>query len=59
MKCILSYALLIVLFGGTSIWAYNNILDNHDTVRSKWGKRESIESNFTFSRHRITDGVDF
>lgn len=35
MKRILSYALLLVLFGGTSIWAYNNIHDNDDTVRSK------------------------
>lgn len=41
MKRILSYVLLLVLLGGTSIWGYNNIDNNRDTLRSKWGKRES------------------
>lgn len=41
MKRILSYVLLLVLLGGTSTWAYNNVLDNDDEVKPKWGKRKS------------------
>ena len=44
MKRILSYILTLLLLGGTTIWAYNNVDDNEDTVREKWGKRESKDA---------------
>ena len=56
MKPILSYILLLLLLSGTSIWAYNNVLDNEDTVREKWGKRESKDTTSvleTYARSEV------
>ncbi len=33
MKRILSYVLLLALFGGTSIWAYNNVKNEVDNIK--------------------------
>ncbi len=37
--------LLIALFSGTCLWAYNNILNNRENVKAKWGKRTSEDSD--------------
>ena len=40
-----SFVLLITLLSVTSLWAYNNIKDNHETVKPKWGNRKSEDSD--------------
>lgn len=65
MKRILSYVLLLVLLGGTSIWAYNNVKDEVDNIKQEkgywaFGRRRSDDKDGTLETTAWTQVyVDF